>query len=902
MKNKFKILIVTVVTLLAFPKVNFGQAPPLGLAADFALISTAGAITSSSTLLYKTHVTGNIGAAPASITGFGNVDGVLYQGGTIFDSVSTNVNAAYSFMNGLTPTNVIATPFGGGNTLAPGVHAVSNAAIWFTGDLILDANNDPNAVFVFKLDGALNVSPNSKIKLIRGAQSCNVFWMINGAVTMDAGVTMHGTIITYAGAIVMGAGDSLVGRAFAINEAISVNETTIYIPLGCGRTALTGPAPVALYSLECFAVFSAVGPVVDNGNATFATGDIGSADNAILTYDDLKVTGTVHRDVTNPVTDQAATELTNIYNGMVALPYDIELMWPSLLGHNLVLTPHTYLLNAAVTFTDSLYLDAQGNPDAVFVFKVEGQFDAGTNANVVLRNGAQAKNVFWKINGELNILTNQIFNGTLVSYGAINIAGTGGILNGRALTMVGAINTSAARINTPSGASGSAGIVMGPDTVCQGQTGVIFTVDAINNATSYIWTLPAGATITSGNNTNSITVSFDQNATSGTWNITVQGSSYCGDGTVSSNFEVVVTEPSTVNTVNNQNVCSNELISPIIFSGGSVGTIYNWTNNNTSIGLAASGSGDIASFTGINNGTGPSTSLITVTPSNGCPGVSTSFTITVNQVPTMDPVSDQIVCGNENTTTVNFSGVSPSTMYNWTNTNTSIGLAASGSGDINSFTANNTGANSAISTITVTPSEGGCLGESTSFTFTVNPSPTVDFIQNQNVCNGMATSAVIFSGNNAATTYNWTNNNTSLGLAASGSGDINSFTASNTGTAIITVIPEVDGCQGASSVFIIEGTDCNDFNIPEGFSPNGDNINDLFVIRGIDRFPSNSFVVFNRWGDKLFEASPYQNTWDGKASTGIRVGGDELPVGTYFYVLTLGDGSSDYKGTIYLKR
>ena len=92
-----------------------------------------------------------------------------------------------------------------------------------------------------------------------------------------------------------------------------------------------------------------------------------------------------------------------------------------------------------------------------------------------------------------------------------------------------------------------------------------------------------------------------------------------------------------------------------------------------------------------------------------------------------------------------------------------------------------------------------------------------------------------------------------------------------------------------------------DFNIPEGFSPNGDGINDLFVIRGIGNYPNNTFEIYNRWGNKLFSASPYQNTWDGKSTKGL-IGGDDLPIGTYFYILNLGDGSDIYKGTIYLNR
>jgi len=93
-----------------------------------------------------------------------------------------------------------------------------------------------------------------------------------------------------------------------------------------------------------------------------------------------------------------------------------------------------------------------------------------------------------------------------------------------------------------------------------------------------------------------------------------------------------------------------------------------------------------------------------------------------------------------------------------------------------------------------------------------------------------------------------------------------------------------------------------EFFIPDGFSPNGDGINDLFVIRGINYFPDNEFIIFNRWGNKVFEASSYQNTWDGRSTRGLRVGGDELPIGTYFYLLDLGDGSDIIKGTIYLNR
>jgi uncharacterized repeat protein (TIGR01451 family)/gliding motility-associated-like protein len=95
-------------------------------------------------------------------------------------------------------------------------------------------------------------------------------------------------------------------------------------------------------------------------------------------------------------------------------------------------------------------------------------------------------------------------------------------------------------------------------------------------------------------------------------------------------------------------------------------------------------------------------------------------------------------------------------------------------------------------------------------------------------------------------------------------------------------------------------------NIPEGFSPNNDGKNDFFVIAGIEEFPENTFVVFNRWGNKVYEAKNYKNDWDGRSIFGITVGNNQLPEGTYFYILDLGQETSSgervYRGYIYINR
>src|SRR5262249_23738788 len=141
-----------------------------------------------------------------------------------------------------------------------------------------------------------------------------------------------------------------------------------------------------------------------------------------------------------------------------------------------------------------------------------------------------------------------------------------------------------------------------------------------------------------------------------------------------------------------------------------IATSFTWTVTGDAVGnLAASGSGPI-SFHTLNGGILPLVATVSVTPhySNNSVdcinGVTKTFTITVNPVPTVDKPSDQIVCNNGQTADVHFTGAVNGTVYNWTNNNTSIGLAASGNTDIAHFTAVNTSNIPVTATITITPS------------------------------------------------------------------------------------------------------------------------------------------------------------------------------------------------------
>jgi len=107
---------------------------------------------------------------------------------------------------------------------------------------------------------------------------------------------------------------------------------------------------------------------------------------------------------------------------------------------------------------------------------------------------------------------------------------------------------------------------------------------------------------------------------------------------------------------------------------------------------------------------------------------------------------------------ISFTGSIATATYSWVNSNITIGLGASGTGDIPPFTAINTGGTPTTASITVTPHADVCNGTPKTFTITVNPSPTVLFTPvNQTICSGAATTLVNLSSSTpTGTTFSWT--------------------------------------------------------------------------------------------------------------------------------------------------
>ncbi|MBK7271240.1 MAG: gliding motility-associated C-terminal domain-containing protein [Flavobacteriales bacterium] len=119
------------------------------------------------------------------------------------------------------------------------------------------------------------------------------------------------------------------------------------------------------------------------------------------------------------------------------------------------------------------------------------------------------------------------------------------------------------------------------------------------------------------------------------------------------------------------------------------------------------------------------------------------------------------------------------------------------------------------------------------------------------------------------------------------------ITGLSMGENTLVLTASIDGCGFTTDTVTIT---VQDLFIPQGFSPNGDGVNDRFEITGIEAYPGNDLKVFDRWGRPVLAQKNYDNSWDGRARNGVPLLDD-----TYFYVLNLSEGLT-YNGYLIIKR
>jgi hypothetical protein len=213
-------------------------------------------------------------------------------------------------------------------------------------------------------------------------------------------------------------------------------------------TALGAPATVGLGTSEGFSVLA--GSTVTNTGPTTMFGDLGLSPGSSVTGAP-HVLGETHVD--DAVAIGAKSALTTAYNDAASRPSDGS-AGTDLTGQTFtagVRTASSSLLLSAGSVT----LDAQGNPNAVFIFQVGTTLTTGSNTSVSLINGAQACNVFWQIGSSATLGTGTRFVGTVMAAATIT-AGTAATVHGRLLAQTGAVNLDTNTITTSSCAGGSA--------------------------------------------------------------------------------------------------------------------------------------------------------------------------------------------------------------------------------------------------------------------------------------------------------------------------------------------------------------------------------------------------------------------------------------------------------------
>jgi len=390
---------------------------------------------------------------------------------------------------------------------------------------------------------------------------------------------------------------------------------------------------------------------------------------------------------------------------------------------------------------------------------------------------------------------------------------------------------------------------------CSTPTAVISTT--ATPVVTYTW---SGAFV-SGQSTDAVLVNQ-----SGDYTVTVTGANGCTN-TASAHIETDQTPPSATISVTSTNTVITCLNPSVTLSVGATpaGTYsYSWSggSNNSTQNVSTSG-------------------VYTATVLNTTSGCTTTaqFTVTNNITPPTISVTDYTIpC---NSTSIIIGATASNVSYNWTTLNGSILSGAN--------TASPVAGSTGQYVVTVTDNTNGCTN---SGTVTVSQN-TITTTISATPISGTVPLSVDFSNTSAGgINYSWdfgdTNNN------SSNASNPNHVYNSAGNYVVVFTVTDPSGLCSATATISIEVLENSILIIPNVFTPNGDNSNDLFKITatGIKTLTCD---IFNRWGQKLYTIKAPEDVWDGKAA------GTDVPDGTYFFILkAVGDDGKEYNQQNYI--
>jgi uncharacterized repeat protein (TIGR01451 family) len=282
--------VVAVASLIVAQPASAAQPPVnLGSAGSFAVLAGA-TVTNTG----ATRITGDLGVSPGTaVTGFppGTVTGTQHDGDAVAAKAQSDLTAAYNDAAGRTPATSVSGNLGG-QTLIPGVYK-SASSVGITGTLTLNAQGNPNAVFIFQIGSTLITASGSKVDFTGGAQASNVFWQVGSSATLGTFSTLAGNILALA-SITVTTGVTIDGRALARNGAVTLDTDTItnLVPAltitKTANTSNTSPGSIVRYTITA----ADTGQTPYTG-AAFTDSLTGVLGNASYDHDAVATVGTV---------------------------------------------------------------------------------------------------------------------------------------------------------------------------------------------------------------------------------------------------------------------------------------------------------------------------------------------------------------------------------------------------------------------------------------------------------------------------------------------------------------------------------------------------------------------------------------------------------------------------------
>jgi hypothetical protein len=193
----------------------------LGTAAPFSVLAGSTVTNTGPTTMF-----GDLGLAPgSSVTGEPHVLGSTHIDEAVATGAKNALTTAYNEAAERPPSGSAGTELAG-QEFSPGVYNASKALLLSSGSVILNAEGNPDAVFIFQVGSTLITESNTSVSLVGGAQACNVFWQVGSSATLGSGTRFVGTIMA-AASITANAGATIHGRLLAQSAAVTLEDNTI---------------------------------------------------------------------------------------------------------------------------------------------------------------------------------------------------------------------------------------------------------------------------------------------------------------------------------------------------------------------------------------------------------------------------------------------------------------------------------------------------------------------------------------------------------------------------------------------------------------------------------------------------------------------------------------------------